>query len=120
MKKKSHTDSLLDSLIISCGSNQSMSTSSIKGNLCYVICTVMCKICSKLTIRAPDVVLVFLLLTLNIFDTFFWCFLLALNVNGRWNIVFLSIRAFSWNWVRKWTKNGPNTWFFEFIEKFCH
>ena len=74
MKKKSHADSLLDSLIISCGSNQSMPMSSIKGNLCYVTCTVMCEICSKLTIRAPDVVLVFLLLSLNIFDTFFWCF----------------------------------------------
>ena len=120
MKKKSHADSLLDSLIISCGSNQSMPMSSIKGNLCYVTCTVMCEICSKLTIRAPDVVLVFLLVTVNIFDTFFWCFLLALNVNGRWNIVFLSIRVFFWNWIRKWTKNGPDTWFFEFIEKFCY
>ena len=20
----------------------------------------------------------------------------------------------------KWTRNGPKTWFFEFIEKFCH
>ena len=28
----------------------------------------------KLTIRTQDVVLVFLLLTLNIFHTFFWCF----------------------------------------------
>ena len=36
---------------------------------------IKCRICSKLTIEAPDVILVSLLLTLNIFVTFFWCFL---------------------------------------------
>ena len=35
-----------------------------------------CEICSKLAIKIPEhgVVLVFLLLTLNIFHTLFWCF----------------------------------------------
>ena len=36
-----------------------------------------CEICSKLTIKTPDVndiVLVSLILTLNIFHTFLWCF----------------------------------------------
>ena len=32
---------------------------------------IKCKLCSKLTIEVPDVVLVSLLLTLNIFDTSF-------------------------------------------------
>ena len=39
-----------------------------------------CKICSKLALETPDVVLVYLLLTLNIFDVFFQCFLLTLNI----------------------------------------
>ena len=54
--------------------------------------------CSKLTTKkAPDVVLVFLLLTLNIFDTlfyggFFGFFLLTLNMqNGIWNILCLNL-----------------------------
>ena len=38
------------------------------------------KTCSKLTIETPDVVLVHLLLTLNIFDELFQCFLLTLNI----------------------------------------
>ena len=33
--------------------------------------TIKCEICLKLTIEVPDVVLVSLLLTLNIFDTLF-------------------------------------------------
>ena len=36
---------------------------------------IKCEICSKLTIEAPDVVLVSLLLTLNMFGTLFKCFL---------------------------------------------
>ena len=32
-------------------------------------CKIKCKICSKLTLEAPDFLLVSLLLTLNIFDT---------------------------------------------------
>ena len=40
-----------------------------------------CKICSKLTREAPDVVLVSLMLTLNIFDTLLQCFFfLTLNM----------------------------------------
>ena len=39
---------------------------------------IQCKICSNLTIEAPDVVLVFLLLTLNVFGTLF--FLLNLKM----------------------------------------
>ena len=41
---------------------------------------IKCKIYSKLTIEAPDVVLVSLMLTLNILDMFFWVFLQTLNM----------------------------------------
>ena len=44
-----------------------------------------CEICSKLTINhqndVRDVLLVFFLLTLNIFHTFFWCFCCWLETN---------------------------------------
>ena len=45
-----------------------------------------CKICSKLTTEASDVILVSLLLTLNIFDVLFQCFLADFkHLNARWN-----------------------------------
>ena len=49
---------------------------------------IKCEICSKLTIELSDVVLVSLLLTLNVFDTLFYCFFADLeHVNGGWNIL---------------------------------
>ena len=39
---------------------------------------IMCKICSKLTIEASDIVLVSLILTLNIFDLLFSCFVVVI------------------------------------------
>ena len=47
---------------------------------------IKCKICSQLTVELPDVVLVSLLSTLNVFDTLFYCFFADFDhVNGGWN-----------------------------------
>ena len=47
---------------------------------------IKCKICSKLTIDAPDINLVSLRLTLNIFGPLFGCFLADFeHVNAGWN-----------------------------------
>ena len=59
---------------------------------------IKCEIRSKLTltIEGPDVVLVSILLTLNIFDTLFYCFLFIFfadfeHVNARWNTLLLNV-----------------------------
>ena len=45
-----------------------------------------CETCSKITIEAPDIVLVSLFLTLNIFGILFKCFLAEFeHVNAGWN-----------------------------------
>ena len=48
-------------------------------------CRIKYKISSKLTIEATDTVLVSLLLTLNIFETFLVFFVEFEHVNARWN-----------------------------------
>ena len=53
---------------------------------------IKCKICSNLTIQLPEVNLVSLLLTLNVFDTLFYCFFADFeHVNGGWNTYCLNL-----------------------------
>ena len=78
-----------------------------------------CKICSKLTLETPDVVLVYLLLTLNIFDIFdmpdgiLYC--LNLNVSMGFKVGFRSRITFKTKFYVTTVNNS-----FQQLPIFCH